>query len=219
MKYSRIDELLSISSGPLCGEPTEMPELFASFDQGPSLIELLKLKNGFFAFESALHVFPARCRIADEMDIETWNRDDLWRDAYGELTRGLLFFAEDIFQDQFCLSERGILRFKAETAETVLLAASLEEWADRILIDHRNETGWPFSREWQTKNGPLPSGKRLMPKTPFFLGGEYKLDNLWLGHSVEGMRFKGDLAIQTQNLTDGSSVKLHFTLKPGEPNK
>ena len=65
-----------------------------------------------------------------------------------------------------------------------------------------------MAHEWQAKNGPLPSGKRLMPKTPFFLGGEYKVENLWAGSALEGMRFKADLAIQTRDLPEGAKVKL-----------
>jgi len=47
-----------------------------------------------------------------------------------------------------------------------------------------------------------------MPKTPFFLGGEYKVENLWAGSALEGMRFKADLAIQTRDLPEGAKVKL-----------
>ena len=90
------------------------------------------------------------------------------------MARGLLCFAGDIFQDQFCLSKAGVVRFKAETGETAFVAHSIEKWADVILSDYQFETGWPLAHEWQLTNGPLVPGKRLMPKTPFFLGGNTK---------------------------------------------
>ncbi len=37
------------------------------------------------------------------------------------------------------------------------------------------ETVWPLASEWQKRHGPLQPGRRLMPTTPFFLGGEYGL--------------------------------------------
>jgi hypothetical protein len=36
------------------------------------------------------------------------------------------------------------------------------------------------------------------------------LENFWLGDSVEGMRFKADLAMQTRNLPEGTPIKLHL---------
>jgi hypothetical protein len=175
---------------------------------------MLEQKNGYYAFESALHVFPLTSDR--ETGLEGWNAVSLWRNEYQDLAEGLLFFAEDVLQDQFCLSqkERGVLRFRAETGKTDFMADSLEKWAEVILSNFRTETGWPFVHEWQLKNGPLPLGKRLLPKVPFFLGGEYKVENLWAGNSLEGMRLKGDLAMQTRNLPEGGKVKLNVAPKP-----
>jgi hypothetical protein len=52
-----------------------------------------------------------------------------------------------------------------------------------------------------------------MSRTPFFLGGEYKIENLWAGDSLEGMRMKADIAMQTRHLPDGAQVRLHAALK------
>jgi hypothetical protein len=111
------------------------------------------------------------------------------------------------------------MRFKAETGQTVYMAASIDKWAELILSNSRFETGWPFLHDWQDKHGTVSPGKRLMPCTPFFLGGEYSLSNLWDGNAVEGMQFKADLAIQTRNLPPGSKVKLHVSRKPGQSPK
>jgi hypothetical protein len=173
---------------------------------------MLQRRNGFYAFEAALHVFPVS--KVGCMRLEEWNSESLWRDRYGDLTRGLLFFAEDVFQDQFCLSEGGVLRFESEVGRTRPVADTIEEWALKILQDYSQETGWALANKWQAEHGPLRAGKRLMPKIPFFLGGAYALDNLWSGDAVEGMRFKADLALQTKDVPDGSQIRLEIGKKP-----
>ena len=211
-----VEKLLSLSSDPLASAPMVLPELLAPFAVGGELFRMLQGKNGFYAFESALHVFPVQCD--SETGLEAWNAESAWRHGYGDLADGLLFFAEDIFQDQFCLARTSdqVFRFRAETGEVVVIADSLERWAEAMLSHYERETGWPFAHDWQASNGPLPPGKRLMPKTPFFLGGEYTLDNLWAGDSVEGMRVKADLAMQTRSLPDGAQVRLRVAPKPAE---
>lgn len=211
-----IETLLSISSDPLAPEVETIPDLLRRFALGEELFGMLKLKNGFYAFESALHVLPLMGDAG--LGLERWNEESSWRYGYRSLADGLLFFAEDIFQDQFCLSEneRCVLRFYAETGETISMADSVEEWARTILSQHHKETGWPFVQAWRTRYGPLPLGKRLMPKIPFFLGGEYNVDNFWLGDPIDGMRLKADLAIQTRNLPEGAQVQIKFGPNPNE---
>jgi hypothetical protein len=211
---TNIEKLLSIGSEPLAPRPSIFPEFIREYALGSELFGMLEQKNGFYAFESALHVFPLTSDPA--AGLEAWNAGSLWRNEYQDLTEGLLFFAEDILQDQFCLSQKqsGVHRFQAETGQAIFMSKTVEEWAGVILSNYRTETGWPFVHEWQERNGVLPLGKRLMPKTPFFLGGEYKIENLWAGNPLEGMRFKADLAMQTRQLPEGAKVKLNIAPKP-----
>jgi len=211
---TRIEKLLLISSEPLARTPPFDTELLNRFPLGSELMSILENKNGFYAFESALHVFPSTSESFLGTNLIEWNSDSLWRTDYGDLTSGLLFFAEDILQDQFCLSISGVLRFNAETGGTTPMAAALEEWAAIILRDYGAETGWQFASRWQAENGPLLPGTRLMPKTPFLLGGSYSIENLWAGDAVEGMRFKADLAMQTKSLPNGTEVRIVLGEKP-----
>jgi len=206
---TRLQELISISSEPLAPKPEKMPRFLEGWALGAELFAMLAQKNGFYALESALHIFPVTSDPAS--GLEGWNSDSLWRGGYKDLAHGLLFFAEDVFQDQFCLSSQGIMRFCAQTGTTEFMAGSMEKWADRILSDSSAETGWQLARDWQALHGPLPRGKRLMPKMPFIFGGEYSLDNLWAGDPLEGMRFKADLAMQTRGLPDGTKIRLRVT--------
>jgi hypothetical protein len=211
---THIEKLLSISSEALGPKPSAFPRVLREYALGEELFQMMGQKNGFYAFEYALHVFPLTSD--PETGLEGWNAESLWRNGYADLAEGLLFFAEDILQDQFCLSKKqtGVHRFDSETGQATFMAESVEGWAGAILSNYRKETGWPLVHEWQEKNGRLPLGKRLMPKTPFFLGGEYNIENLWAGNPLEGMRFKADLAMQTRHLPKGAKVKLNIGPKP-----
>jgi len=207
---TRMEKLLSIGSESLGTKVDTMPKFLEEYALGSELFVLLEKKNGFYAFEQALHVFPLGSDITGTMTLEEWNSGTLWRSAYDSLTEGLLFFGEDIFSDQFCLSakQKGVFRFYAETAETTLLAESVEDWADFILANYEAETGWPLAHQWQVKNGQLEFGQRLQPRIPFVYQGQYDLDNLWAGDAIKGMLFKGELALKVKDLPNGTRVEL-----------
>jgi CubicO group peptidase (beta-lactamase class C family) len=169
------------------------------------LAELLELRNGFLAFESALHVLPA---TGSEMTLAAWNADDLWRDGYGELTKGLLFFAEDVFGVQFALRGETVVTFDPETGGIETIAKDLEGWASALLDSHEVLTGYPLAHKWQQTHGELPPGERLIPKMPFVLGGEFALDNLYALNAIKGMRLRAEIARQIKKLPDGTHVRL-----------
>lgn len=52
---------------------------------------------------------------------------------------------------------------------------------------------------------------RLVPKTPFVLGGGYNLDNLYALEASESMRYRGSIATQLRDLPDGAAVQLRVT--------
>jgi hypothetical protein len=216
---TNVDKLVSLGSSPLARFSGEEPSFLRDFFHGQEIFEMLTKKNGFYAFESALHVFPLMENPSG--GLQAWNEFKLWRYEYQDLADGFLFFAEDVFQDQFCISakQNGIFRFFSETGHTTLLGNSLEDWARIMVTDYSQQTGWPLLHEWQSLNGTRPRGKRLLPKTPFFLGGEYSCENLWAGNSLEGMRFKGDLARQTRDLPEGAKVKLNIGPPPRDPHE
>jgi len=131
-------------------------------------------KNGFYAFGSSLHVFPITSN--PENGLEGWNSGSLWRNGYQILLKGCSSSPRTFCRTSLSFHKgEWCLRFHAETGRTDLMSDSIEKWADVILSNYQTETGWTFTHDWQLKNGPLPKGKRLMPKTPFFLGGEYKM--------------------------------------------
>lgn len=115
-------------------------------------------------------------------------------------------FAEDIFGGQFAIKGDAIVSFEPETGEVTEIAGSIAGWARKILDDYEVITGYPIARQWQAANGALARGERLIPKRPFVMGGEYSVENLFAVEAVEGMRFRGDIAVQIRDLPDGASI-------------
>jgi hypothetical protein len=206
---NHLQRIASLGSSALRELPPAVDILIGMFGNAAAqeLVSLLALKNGFYAFEGALHVFPD---LGNNMDIGLirWNSDDLWRREYNDMTNGCIFFAEDAIGSQFCLKESQIWMFVPETGELELVAPTIEDWAQTILDDYQLWTAHSLVHAWQEKNGALPVGSRLVPKTPFVLGGEYSIDNLRAIDAVTGMIFRANLALQIRNLPDGAEVKL-----------
>jgi hypothetical protein len=206
-----LSKLLDISSAPLLSTSAEDVR-GASSDIGAELLELLRQKNGFYVFESALHVLPS-ATSGSVVGLDSWNSPEKWFDYY-EFLRGddarnaYLFFAEDAFANQFAISDDAIYSFETETGEFERMAGSLEDWASVILGDYRYWTGYPLAQEWQQIHGPLPMNKRLAPKQPFILGGEYKVENLYLCDPIPTLQFRGHLATQIHDLPDGATIDL-----------
>lgn len=171
---------------------------------------LLSERNGFYAFERALHFFPSTSDQM-EMGMNEWNAPSLWRSEYGEMAKDCLFFAEDVFGIQFCIKNNQIYLFNPETGSLEHMASSLEEWAQRILQDCDFMTGQSLAHQWQKKHGLLPANKRLLPKIPFVCGGAFELDNVYLSCAVKGMRFRASIANQIKDLPDGAQITIQLT--------
>ncbi|MDH0865430.1 SMI1/KNR4 family protein [Mitsuaria sp. GD03876] len=170
---------------------------------------MLFARNGFFAFESALHVLPAVETVAAPViGVQAWNAQDTWRDRYEDLLSAIFFFAEDAFGGLFGIRDKEIVSFEPETGDLDVMADSLDGWAAAILSDHAQWTGHPVAHAWQAAHGAIPAGKRLLPKRPFILGGAFDVANLFAVDAVKGMRYRGDLWRQLRDLPDGAQVRL-----------
>ena len=187
--------------------PAELEEQAGS--SAAELLGLLYQKNGFYAFESALHVFPAQS-TRSEMGLDSWNAPGCWRSAFGGMENGCLFFAEDAFGGQFAMKSGGIYQFDPETADQEPFARDIESWAKALIADYEVLTGYPLAHQWQVKHGPIPSGKRLVPKLPFVVGGRFSIDNLYLLDAVKGMKLRGGIATQIRDLPDGAELKIEI---------
>lgn len=207
----KIEQLLSISSDSFSQEPVNMaPDLLLVAGKlGQELEELLRYKNGFFSFVSALRVFPTS-RTEFSYDLSAWNASGLWRSDYADLADGCLFFAEDIFGGQFCIKNNTIHAFDPETGDLEEMSESFEDWASQILSDYDMWTGYPLAHQWQEKYGTLPYNQRLMPKIPFVCDGQFELDNLFAIRVVSGMKSRANLARQIVDMPDGAKIEFNI---------
>ncbi|WP_238346708.1 SMI1/KNR4 family protein [Pseudomonas viciae] len=205
-----LDTLLSNASSSLSEhEPERLGLSHGLLDRlADQLFGMLRRRNGFYAFECALHVFPTHSS-QQEIGIYDWNANALWRSGYKYMADGCFFFAEDVFGGQFCFKDGKVYIFDPEIGSLEYLADDIESWAKSILVDFDVLTGHPLAHQWQKQNGQLPAGKRLLPKVPFVLGGEFVLDNLYLADAVEGMKLRADIASQIRDLPDGAQIKFN----------
>lgn len=208
-------KLLSLCSDSLAAAPQDM--LFTT-TADPALVEelrqLLTFKNGCYGFVSALHIFPWQ-ETENEPGLQQWNQPELWIEAFQDMARDALFFAEDIFGVQFCLRENGVFSFEPETGEFTWLAASLEHWCALILEEYSVLTGYPLAQDWQDQHGALPPGYRLVPKIPFIVGGEFVADNLQAVRSEDAMRSRAQFALQIRDLPEGTRI----AVSPSDPQR
>lgn len=206
-----IEKLLSICSGELSSANLDKDcTLLHNFPLVHEVKDLLTRKNGFYGFESALHVFPWESTDS-ETGVLDWNRESLWISSYDGMADGALFFAEDIFGGQFCLRIDGVYTFDPETGDFDKIANNINEWCQAILSDYQVLTGYPLAHTWQVTNGEIPQGYRLAPKIPFIAGGPFETENLYLGKSSELLKSRANIALQIRDIPDGGSVEIVLT--------
>ena len=205
MESDRIGKLLSIAGEALSDVPSD-GESFAdgAFD---ALGDIISRRNGFYAFESALHVFPSGGVGLPGRSLQEWNDPSLWIDSYGGLVPPVLFFAEDVFGGQFAMMGGRVYSFDPETARLTDFADDVRMWSSEILARYDFATGYSISHAWQVENGVLPVGHRLIPRIPFCCGGDFVVGNMLLVESVAAMRYWGHFARKIAQLSDGAQLK------------
>lgn len=202
-----ISILTGIGSAPVRAVPIDQDQWVQRLDRRAvrQLQSLLEMKNGFYAFEGALHVL-SDLGTSIEKGLLEWNCNELWRKCYEGLPEDSLFFAEDIFGVPFCICNEQVARFDPETGAFEAIASDIEEWSQLILDDYQFWTGYDVAHLWQMKHGPIPIGQRLLPITPFVLGGEYSVANVHAIDATQGMRYRASIAAQIRDMPDGAPV-------------
>lgn len=202
-------KLLDISS-PSLATSTIDDDYFTPFgERGAEIKAMLAERNGLYAMESALHVFPY-CGDGAHAggDLVTWNAASTWKEHYQHLPLPLLCFAEDIFGGQFATDGETIQQLDPETGELTHFADDVEGWAYAILDDYEVHTGYPLAHSWQKGKGRIAPGQRLIPVVPFVLGGEFKAHNMRAVPAVAGMHHRAAIANQIHDLPDGAKINI-----------
>lgn len=123
---------------------------------------LLERWNGFYALDGLLHVFGA-CTSPPNHSLREWNRPEGWRSAWGRLTEGLTFFAEDAFGDQFAYRAGKVVRFRALQGGIEPMQATLVEWIEAVLLEPDYVLHKRLFDECVARHGPLPHGGHFAP--------------------------------------------------------
>ncbi len=181
----------------------EAAVLGASAGEGTPHRRLLEQSNGGYFFGGALHLFGA-CAEPSWHSLAAWNSDGAWRACYGELARGLVFFAEDAFGDQFAYHGRGgeVVVFEAELGRVQAIAPSFLDWIDALI--EQPDAVLPME---QVAAQPIQPGQQLYAFPPLFAA---EVDDRRCGcvDALEAMRSRGQLALQLHGLAPGTQVQL-----------
>ena len=212
---SAIARLLAAASPPLITATPVLASPAAPRTDGlfAELANLLRERNGFFAFGPALHVFPTEATDWS-WGLEGWNDAKLWKHEFQSFVDPGFCFAEDLVGNQFCILDDRVQYFAVETGKMEPLASSIEDWANLILEDDQFWTAWPIAEKWAERHGPVPPRRRLHPATPFVCGGTYEIDNLRAVNAAEMMGYWGNFARQIRALPDGTQIGLAFGKLP-----
>ena len=204
---SAVEELVGSYAGDPIGGEMIWVESFSPTKLG-ELRPMLSIKNGFFAFNESLWVLPMSPSLAP-YELTSWNVGDLWKSSYSDPSlMKLVCFAFNIFGDQFYLGDDGCGRMDAETGELEPMGLDLEKWASSVIAEPDYYLGTSLARAWRAKNGEIGAGKRLVPKVPFVLGGEFAVENLFAMDALAASRYRGEIATQLRDVPDGSTVKI-----------
>jgi hypothetical protein len=203
-KFSKIEKLTSLGTAALGSSAIALDTPVALF--GDALTHLLEKKNGFLAFESALHVYPRD--DTDDFDITVWNLPSSWKRLFLNEKEIGFCFAQDLFSRQFFIKANGVFVFDPDDASIARSARDLEDWAGLALLDYSNMFGWRLAHDWQETFGPLAYGERLAPKVPFVLGGDFSIDNLYKGNALNLLGARANIANQILSLPDGAEIAI-----------
>ena len=188
--------------------PNSTPE---PFDLAvPGLNELLDRREGFYGFRRSLHVF-GRVREPRFHSVFVWNDPDGWVSEYGDLADNLLFFAENVFGDQFAFDGERIIHFAAETGARTDLAKDVEQWLTLLLKEPERYLDFDGVAAWSDRNGLVPLGEHLVPDVPFVLSSGDVANKLSTTDAFKSMGFKGTIARQIKDLPDGAQIEIKWT--------
>lgn len=168
---------------------------------------LLSLHNGLTAFEGGLRIFGTNPGVLPTLP--DWNKQEGWRSAYHELVAdNLIFFAEDVFGNQFAFDNEKVVYFNAETGRATPFANSFVEWLSVILEDPVDTLQLMLFKAWTDTGEHLKPSEHLCPVYPFITKSDPPLKELYRIDSVEDMSYKGNFAYQIKDLPDGAQIKI-----------
>ncbi len=194
---------------------------FITWSGGPGVItcplvvdrdhkSLLSMHNGLAAFEGGLRIFGTTPGALPTL--QDWNKQDGWRSEYRELIKkNLVFFAEDVFGNQFAFDDERVVYFDVENGRATPFANSFSDWLAIILEDPLDTLQLMLYKNWLNKGERLEPSEHLCPTYPFVVKADPPLHELYRVNSVQDMRYKGHFAYQIKDVPDGAQIKIKVT--------
>jgi hypothetical protein len=168
---------------------------------------LLSMHNGLTAFDGGLRIFGATTGLVPALP--DWNKLESWRSEYRELIKkSFVFFAEDVFGNQFAFDGERVVYFDAENGRATPFANSFSEWLSTILEDPADTLQLMTYKNWLKQGQQLQPSEHLCPTYPFIVKADPPLHELYPVNSVEDMRHKGHFALQIKDIPDGTQIKI-----------
>lgn len=168
-------------------------------------MDMLRRWNGFYALGGLLHVFGA-CVEPPSHSMLLWNQFDGWRSAWGRLTDGLVFFAEDAFGDQFAYRAGKIVRFRALAGGIEAVQATLSEWIESVLLEPDYVLNKRLFDACVREHGPLPHGGHFAPVGPLDDARTLEPGNVQVVPARDSMEMKAVMASRVVRRT--SSIRV-----------
>lgn len=173
--------------------------------------QLLQKRNGGYFYGGALHIFGA-CAEPEFHSLKAWNFEDTWRAPYADAAKGLFFFAEDAFGNQFAYDGTKVVRFDVEEGAVDELADDFDQWL-LIAVEAPDELlHRPRVAAWAKAHGHLPHGKQLQAYPPFFLSDDADSVQLDDVDAIENMLFHASIveriADQMAQLPEGHRMQI-----------
>ena len=216
--FEQLLDAMGLPLGPrLSGKEVELELLASHGERGAELAGLLLARNGSYSHARSLLLRPL-ASAARPRGVVEWNDPAGWRAAFKADLTGALFFAEDLFGEQFALREDAVWRFDGETGEWSPSAPTLHAWAAALLDEEgRPDLESPLAVRWQAKHGEIPDGARLRPPVPFLFeeSADATLDDYRPVPEDEVMAFLATIANQLHGVADGEQVVLRRTNEAG----
>lgn len=169
-------------------------------------LDFMKENNGGYFYHNSLLLFGS---TSEENQFNIIHINNLFKKYYKNIVDDLFFFGQDIFGNGFAFENENIILFNIESGQKEILANSFDGWLDVLYEDLDYYTGESLVYELNhSEREELTKEKRLCPKYPFILGGEYNIDNLVLKGYIENISYNADIAKQVYNLPEGSKIKI-----------
>jgi hypothetical protein len=169
-------------------------------------IEFLRDNNGGYFYTNSLLLFGFSEK---QEQFNILHMNDLYKKYYANLVDGLYFFGQDIFGNGFAFENESIVFFNMESGQKDVLASSFIEWLEVLYNDLDYYTGESLVSELNNdERKELTINKRLSPKYPFILGGEYDINNLVLKNYIENISYNSSIAKQVYGLPAGSKIEI-----------